>query len=294
MTEFKILDIDDKNLFEKYTKNKYENSETSFSNLYIWRDYFDTRFAEICGFLVVLYTSPDGRINSYAPYGSGNLFECIELLCKYFEDNGQKLRIVSASENTANKIKSMYPSVTVTENIDFNDYVYLSKSLIELSEKKLHSKKNHLNKFKNTYDYVYRKMKKDDFGQCINLASRLMLKNREASSLSYRAELKSLENAFKNFDYFEYSGGVIEIDGKIEAFSVGERLTDDMALIHIEKANTSYSGIYAAINNEFVKNEWSGVKYINREEDMGLEGLRKAKTSYRPDHMVRKYICEFN
>ena len=89
------------------------------------------------------------------------------------------------------------------------------------------------------------------------------------------------------------SGGVIEIDGKICAFSVGEALTDETALIHIEKADTSYSGIYAAINNEFVKNRWSGYKYINREEDMGIENLRKAKLSYHPDILLEKHVARF-
>ena len=118
-----------------------------------------------------------------------------------------------------------------------------------------------------------------------------MLKDRNETDLEYIAELRSIETAFKYFHTLELKGGIIEIEGNIAAFSVGESHTEDCALIHIEKANTDYTGIYVAINNEFVNNTWLDYTYINREEDMGIEGLRKAKRSYKPDHMVEKYMC---
>lgn len=292
MLLFKNLDLESKSVFEKYTKYKYENSETSFANIFIWKDYFDVRYAEIDGYLVVLYTDTSGRYNAYMPYGSGDFEACIDTMMKYFSSCGQTFRIISASFEMTEELKRLYPDIKIRENIDFNDYVYTSESLISLSGKKLHSKRNHLNSFKNNYDYEYRKMSEADFDSCLSLASELMLKTRDRDSLSYKAELKSLENMFSHFFELEVLGGVIVIDNRIAAFSVGEKLTDNCALIHIEKADTSYSGIYAAVNNEFVKNEWSSFEYINREEDMGVEGLRKAKLSYRPHHMIRKYICE--
>ena len=127
----------------------------------------------------------------------------------------------------------------------------------------------------------------------MDLAKKLMLQKNDKDSLEYKMEERSLEVMFEYFDALELCGGVIVIDGNIAAFSIGEKLNESCALIHVEKADTSYKGIYAAINNEFVKNEWSDFEYINREEDMGIEGLRKAKLSYRPHHMVKKYICEF-
>lgn len=294
MTEFRNLELSSKKIFDAYTKNKYENSEASFANMFIWRDFYNIRYSELNGFLAVIFTDLSGKMKSYMPYGSGDLKQCTDSLADYFEKNSQKLEIVSADSDTANLLKDIYLDVSVEENTDFNDYVYLSQSLISLSGKKLHSKKNHLNKFKSTYDYLYREMEKSDFDECLNLAVNLMRKKRDENSVSFMAERQSIKNTFDNFDFLGLSGGVIEIDGKICAFSVGEALTDETALIHIEKADTSYSGIYAAINNEFVKNRWSGYKYINREEDMGIEGLRKAKMSYKPDHMVKKYICRFN
>lgn len=291
MLEFKKLDIDSMAVFDKYLKNKYENSETSFPNLYIWNDFYNTMYAEEEGFLVVLNTSQNGKIHCYMPYGEGDMPVLLARLKEYVNSKGQPLRITNACPEVAGLIKALYPEALVRENVDFNDYVYLTESLINLSGKALHAKKNHLNKFKSSYEYTYRTLTKDDFEECISLASCLILKSRMEDSFSYHAEIGSIEKAFGHFDELGLCGGVIVIDGKIRAFTVGEALTEECALIHIEKADTSYNGIYAAINNEFVKNRWADFKYINREEDMGICGLRKAKLSYKPHHMVRKYIC---
>ena len=293
MLEFKKLTLDSKSVFEKYTKFKYEASETSFANIFIWKDFFDVKYLELEDFLVVLYTDTKGKINVYMPYGEGNLKKCIDTLNEYFNTIGQEFKIISANEEMKEELQKLYPFITVKENRDFSDYVYTSEALINLSGKKLHSKRNHLNTFKNTYEYEYRKMTSDDFDECLALAKKIMLKNREEDSLSFKAEYRSLENMFNNFYALDVKGAVIVINRKIAAFSIGEKLNENCALIHIEKADTAYNGIYAAINNEFVKNEWCEFEYINREEDMGAEGLRKAKLSYRPHHMVKKYICEF-
>lgn len=291
--EFKSIEITSKPIIEKYTKNKYDASETSFTTMFAWKDYLNMQYAEVSGFLVVTFKDHLGNCKTYMPYGSGNLEECIEELCNHFEQLGQKLKIISANEEMSKSLIELYPNISITENIDFEDYVYTSESLINLSGKKLHSKKNHLNTFRNTYNYQYRRMTENDFDKCLDLGKRLMLQKNAEDTLDYKMELKSMEVIFEHFKELELCGGLITVDGKIAAFSVGEKLNDKCALIQIEKADTQYKGIYVAINNEFVKNEWSNFEFINREEDMGIEGLRKAKLSYRPHHMVKKYICEF-
>jgi len=291
--EFKNIEITSKAIIEKYTKYKYDASETSFTTMFAWKDYLNMQYAEICGFLVVTFRDGSGNYKTYMPYGDGNLKDCTQALCNHFSQFGQKLKIISANEEMAKTLKEIYPEIKVKENIDFEDYVYTSESLINLSGKKLHSKKNHLNTFKNTYNYTYRKMTENDFDECLNLGKKLMIQKNSKDSLDYKMELKSMEVIFEHFNDLELCGGLITIDDKIAAFSVGEKLNDNCALIQIEKADTQYKGIYVAINNEFVKNEWSNFEFVNREEDMGIEGLRKAKLSYRPHHMVKKYICEF-
>lgn len=292
MYSFKSITAGDKELFESYFDCNQQNSEANFTNLYMWKDYYKTRFCEDEGFLVVMNTSPDGKNHSYMPWGSGDIKKCLMNMWEYSLGIGEPLRITNATEEQALLFKELFPKSKIKENSSFNDYVYLTESLISLSGKKLHSKKNHLNRFKQKYEnYVYRPLKKEDFKPCMVLAERLIVKDGNGDNFEYITELESINTAFENFDRFCLKGGVIEIDGNIAAFTVGEKHRQNCALIHIEKADTSYDGIYVAINNEFVKNEWQECTYVNREEDMGIPGIRKAKLSYRPDHMVRKFMC---
>lgn len=291
MLNLRRLDIDSKPIIDKYIKNKYENSESSFANLFIWSHYYNTLWGIEDEFLVILNTSPDGRVHCYMPYGKGDIKSVIDKLMDHIQSLGQELRITNATKEQADMISELYPESVIEENRNFEDYVYLTKKLKDLSGRELHSKRNHLNKFKSLYSYSYRTMEKSDFSECLSLAGELISKDRPRGSFGYEAEMKSIQTAFENFDTLGLSGGVIEIDGRICAFSVGEELTDKCAVIHIEKADTAYNGIYSAINNEFAKNRWSDYEFINREEDMGIEGLRKAKLSYKPHHLVEKYIC---
>ncbi len=292
MFVFKEIGLEDKELFDSFLKNKYENSEANFTNLFLWKDYYNTMYAVADGLLVIMNKSPNGGYHFYYPYGSGDIRGCIAAMRSYVGRLGEPLRITNANREGADLISDMFDNAVINEHISFNDYVYTSRALIDLPGKKLHSKKNHLNKFKKQYcNYVYRSITPEDYPGCVDLARQLILNAEGRENIRYIYEMKSINNAFDNFDYFGLKGGLIEIDGSLAAFSVGEALTDNMALIHIEKADTRYDGIYAAINNEFVRNQWADYEYINREEDMGIEGLRKAKSSYRPHHMVIKYKC---
>ena len=291
MSEFIRLTLDSKPVFDRYLKDKYNNSESSFANLYIWSDYYHSGYSVIDGFLVILNTSPDGRIHCYMPYGDGDPGKCLDEIREYIKKKGQPLRITNATREQTEYISRRYPGSIFKENRNFADYMYLTESLATLSGKALHSKKNHLNKFRSLYNYNYRDITENDFEECIKFSGELISRTRPVGSNSYEEEMRSIRKAFDSFSYLELCGGLIEINGRIVAYTVGEALNSECALIHIEKADTAYSGIYAAINNEFVVNRWLGYKYINREEDMGLEGLRKAKLSYRPDHLIQKFMC---
>lgn len=291
MSDFVRLTLESKTVLDSYLKNKSNNSESSFANLYIWSDYYHSMYSIVDGFLVILNTSPDGRIHCYMPYGDGDVGKCLDEIKDYIGKSGQPLRITNASMEQAEYIKKRYPNSIIDENRNFEDYMYLSESLASLSGRELHAKRNHLNRFKALYSYNYRELTENDFEECIRLSGEVVSKTRPVGSMGYEEEMRSIRKAFEHFSYLELCGGMIEIDGKIVAYTIGEALNPECALIHIEKADTAYNGIYAAINNEFVKNRWLDYKYINREEDMGLEGLRKAKLSYRPDHLIQKFMC---
>lgn len=171
------------------------------------------------------------------------------------------------------------------------DYVYSRESLATLKGKKLHGKRNHINKFLSKYpDYEYRKLDPSMASDCIALYDQWMTEKDEETAESLQNEKLSVELALNNMETLGLTGGAIYIEGKLCAFTVGERLHPHMQLIHIEKADTTYEGIFPMINQQYVLHECEDVELINREEDMGIEGMRKAKRSYYPLKMIEKYL----
>jgi hypothetical protein len=173
------------------------------------------------------------------------------------------------------------------------DYVYDTKDLIELKGRDFHSKRNHLNYFLNHYTYEYTEMTEDMAPEA--MAFIRAFNDRKNLSDAHERELLEMEeeamkDVFLNLKTVGYLTGVIIIDGKMQALSIGGQLGKKTVTVLVEKANTVYRGLYQAINNEFCKHMASHVKRINREEDMGIPGLRKAKLSYNPTKLIEKYI----
>ena len=174
-----------------------------------------------------------------------------------------------------------------TPDRDNYEYIYKSEDLINLSGKKFRQKKNHLNQFRMQYsNYEYMPITEDIIPLCRETAASWVETHHEEG---IEDELVAINLLFDNWETLGLKGGAIKLFGRVEAFSIGELLNDKMALIHIEKANPDIRGLYQAINNEFIRHEFSDVEFINREEDMGLPGLRQAKESYNPDHFAEKY-----
>ena len=174
---------------------------------------------------------------------------------------------------------------------DNSDYVYLSKDLIELKGRKYHTKKNHNNSFKKKYsNYQYVPLTADMTDQCIAFMEEWCDERGCVKGDSVDCERKAIVEAMNNFTVLGFQGATIFIDGKMVGFTYGEVSNDDTAVIHVEKALLEYRGVYGVINQEFCAHNFQHIEFINREEDMGIEGLRKAKESYHPVKMVEKYI----
>ena len=205
----------------------------------------------------------------------------------------KKFRFVLVEKIFADELEK-YPHAkfNITPERNNFDYVYLAQDLINLSGRKFHGKKNHLNAFRKEYpDAVYVPITEEIIPKCreeLNVWYEMHKRtNPDNSFINY--ELAAINEIFDHFNEFKVKGGAILIDGKVAAFTFGEKLNSDTAVIHVEKANKNIRGIYVAINQNFVEHEWSEMIYINREEDMGVEGLRKAKKSYRPIKMIEKF-----
>ena len=189
-------------------------------------------------------------------------------------------------------LDSWYPGrYQYTETRDYADYVYEAEKLATLSGKKLHSKRNHINRFKILYEerWDYERLTEDNVEECFQMALEWRNLNEVDEDEEKNAEMSVTLNSLRLFRELQLTGGILRVDGKIVAFTLGEPLNEDTFVVHIEKALADVEGAYTVINQQFVEHEILGkYKYVNREDDVGQEGLRKAKLSYKPAFLVEK------
>ncbi len=300
MFELNEIFIDDKALFDKYLSRRLSlNSEFSFTNLFMWRKSYDIRYVIIEDMLCLMPRHNDGPRSATFPIGfidndgiERDIKPVINQLISYFEENGEPVLIRLYDERTVKKLTESFPGrFIITEDRNSFDYVYSVSELTELSGKKFHSKKNHINKFKKLYpNFDYRKMTSNNAAECLALFDEWR-SNKDFEISGLDEERDAVCELLNNWDTLGIVGGCLKVDGKMIAFSLGEALNDDTVVIHLEHADTSFEGSFATINQQFLENEWQGYTYVNREEDMGIPGLRTAKESYRPVFMVKKYVA---
>lgn len=289
MLEFSSISPKDYERYYKYRdKDPSAASESSFTTVFIWNNYYNLECSENGEFFFLRFNIKGKEPSYFFPIGSGNIDKALAELSDYAASKGEKLcfRLVS-KENKDKLIEVFGDRLKVKESRDSFDYVYLTQRMISLSGKKLHSKRNHLNYFIENYNYKYLKVEdKATLEKCAEKAYELVsLKKKNKNSF----ELGAMKSYFEHYFEFNQTGAMLEIDGEIAAMSFGEKISDDTALIQIELADDNYRGAYQAINKLFCENEWESFTYVNREEDMGIEGLRKAKMSYQPEFLVEKY-----
>ncbi len=291
---FHEITLQDKQIFDEVFKRlQYCGSECTFTNLFIWRSCYNINFTREDGFLI-LNVCKDNECFILPPFGGEieklpALFEKIHKQLGDFEIRGIYRDIIEEYESI------MPGKFLYTLDRDNSDYIYLSSSLAQLSGRKYHQKKNHANSFRKNYpNYRYLPISEDLIPECLMFAEKWhkvkQAENPEDESLL--CESCAIKEALNNFKTLGITGGVIMIDGQIEAMTFGEMVNKDMAVIHVEKANPEIRGLYTVINQEFCQRAWSEAKYINREEDMGIEGLRRAKSSYHPKYLLDKFTAK--
>ena len=294
--DFKPLEKADKAVFDQFYRSRYyENAHFNFTNLYMWRRPYQIRWCVEDDVLYML-SEWDGVLSALQPIGpQEKMQEAIGKFLDYFAAQGKNLNFVGIEKSFAEDLRN-YPDAAFEiseDRINF-DYVYLAENLIKLAGRKFHSKKNHLNSFrKNHPDAEYLSITKDIIPQCREELNRWYELRRDSEDadnfMCY--EVAAIHEVFDNFEDFKLRGAAIRLGGQVIAFTFGEQLNEDTAVIHVEKASPEINGAYAAINQFFVENDWAHMTYINREEDMGIEGLRKAKESYKPVKLIEKFTA---
>jgi hypothetical protein len=286
---FKPLDIYDKEIITEYLKQDLPRiSELTFTNLFIWRHRSQIQWREFEGTLLIILDPRGGTPYGMPPVGTGDKSLALDFLGKELGKITDDVRVCRVDKCTVEQY--VHPDkYQVVPDPDQSDYVYLTDNLINLSGRKYHRKKNHVNRFYRDNDFEYEDLSIDRVECFLEMQEDWCQIRNCAEDLELLQEDRAIFEAMKFFEDLDFEGGAIKIDNKIEAFSLGEPLSPDTAVIHIEKANPKIPGIYAAINQLFCENTWSEMKFINREQDLGSEGLRKAKQSYHPHHMVEKF-----
>lgn len=257
------------------------------ANLAVWGEEFDMHYYANSEMLIVRILERNGYVFSIPYYK--NIESAISFVVKYCENND----IPSIFWFEEGKALADFQKAT-SDNFepllirDNCEYIYLREDLANLKGKKYHSKRNHISAFSKKYNWQYEDLSEDNIQEILEISKQWYLE-KKIDGASIDSEKKGIEILLSNAERFAVKGGLIRVDGKSVAFCLATPINNEVYDINIEKALPDFNGAYPVINNEFAKR--LNCKYINREDDLGIEGLRKAKLSYKPEIILKKYLC---
>jgi uncharacterized protein len=222
---------------------------------------------------------------------ASHLETILDTLWPAFASRGWPLRLMYIDENSLPLLKDLDRyTAEISYNPDFSDYLYRADRLRRLSGKTMRRKRNHFNRFIRSYpDYTYQPISTDDRTEALQLVKD-WCDERELDTMNLlQSDYRAIRQLFIDMPRLDVRGGCIRVNGQLVAFALGSLIHDDTAVIHFEKATTDHDGLYAAINKLVLEHAFPDVTWVNREEDMGIAGLRKAKESYNPVRFIHKY-----
>lgn len=296
--EFKKIEVNSiQEMLPFYAMRHNMTCDSVFLESYVWKDYYNVRYAIWENKALLWLMENEGRCFSAMPLcreeDLPGAFAAIE---EYFnEELGYPLVINLADEYAVKYLNLPEDKYLVEEQVDSRDYLYNGDAMRSLAGKKLHKKKNRVNAFKREYEgrYEYRRLCCSDSHDVWVFLDRWRQQKGEEVEEHLDYEVKGIHDILKNCSEFSIHMGGVYIDGQMEAFTIGSyNPMEHMAVIHIEKANPEINGLYQFINQQFLIEEFPEAEWVNREDDMGLEGLRKAKMTYYPADYARKYLVE--
>lgn len=294
MLEFHPITLVDKPRAEKilYATDNM-GCEYCFGTLYIWRNVYKTKLAFYGDMLVAKYVTRQGTVYC-CPTGEGDFKEMLQLVIDDAHAEGNRVVIGGCSAAEKEKIEAAMPGVfTFSADDSSFDYIYSAEKLATLSGKKYHGKRNHISAFvRNNPDWVFEEITDENIGRCAAMNERWLMLNEHKDESAISAEHNALNAAIADYKALGFYGGLIKAGGEIVAFSFGEKLKDGVFCTHFEKAYAAVQGAYPIINREMAVRLKENYELINREEDTGAPGLRKAKQSYYPEIWLEKFTAE--
>lgn len=289
MLNFKLIEKTQIEEFKKY----YDYStalgcDLNLLNAYLWRNEYNINFAIYDDTLIKAYFKDDGSLWGYCMPTGKNIKGALEEIFADAYERGKKPFIVMLTNGQRAMLESNFPSKFTFERSPENqDYIYLTKELVTLQGKRFHAKRNHISKFYKTYNNT-RFETIDDNNKSNALKVAIDWYSENGIPTDESNEIKAICEGLENMNDFNMQGAVLYVEDKPVAMTLGSEISPNVYDINFEKALREYDGVYSVINNEFAKT-LTKYKYINREEDMGLEGLRKSKLSYNPVIILDRY-----
>lgn len=299
---FESLTEEDVKVLKKYFGGyDYRGAGYTFLANYIWRTTHCLCWEIIGDYMVMagadcMIGDPNAIISmpmtKDGVYDPAKLRETVLAAKEKFDERKIPFSVELIPGHMVHFLEEAFPKeMKFTHDRDSDEYVYLKEKLITLSGRALHKKKNHMNYFLKNFQYEVKKITADMTDDVLEFVREVKEKKGydEAEAESLRMEEEAITEALKFIDMPEVYSTAIFVDGKIAAFSIGERINDTTAAAHFEKASDNYRGLYQVIASEFCKRLPKEIVYVNREEDMGLENLRQAKEALKPEYLEEKY-----
>lgn len=299
MFEFRKIELSDRSeIIQRLAVSDLRGCEYSFANNFAWQRLNESLIC-LHGDLYISMGLSGGKPYVLFPTGvkkdkegKERFIELFAELEKYFAAHGDKLTVCSALEEDLPWLREVYGDrIEVSLSRDDSDYIYSSADLIGLAGKKYHGKRNHIKRFKEN-DWSYEPITEKTVEECVLFTAQsynLAGDNQGSAAI----EQYAIHQFLMNMDALGLKGGILRLDGEAVGITIGEQLNSDTFVVHIEKARGDINGAYPTLCNQFAAENAADFRYINREEDMGIEGLRKSKLSYHPEFLLDKYTIRF-
>ena len=293
MLEWSILEAEDEDWINScIAVSGTMASDASFANIYLLRNKYSTKISRYKDFIIRKYSGKGARCGYTFPLGKGDIAKALAEIEKDAKECGECLQFAFITEEQKEVLENAMPArFCYSSDAGDSDYIYLRSELASLSGKAFHKKKNHFSKFVRTYpDYKYYEIGACNIYDAQKVADAWYYEHLQDEDASQLAEYKAIKEGLENFEELGLIGGIIYVNDSPCAMTIASKINENTVDVHFEKAVGEYAlnGGYAAINKLFSE-KLDGVTWLNREEDIGIEGLRKAKLSYRPKIMLKKY-----
>lgn len=293
MIEFKNVELTDREWIEPLlAASGFQGCDYTFGNLYIWKDLYRQQVARIGDMLCTKSRRPGTGEHLYLfPAGDGDLQEAVEYMRRDAQKQGAPFLLRGFGAAEADRLCKAFPNTFTIESVRAEwDYLYRVEDLTFLAGKKYHGKRNHIARFEDSGEWRFEPLTAANMEACRTMCEVWYMEHAANGNMAALIDRGVVNNALCEFDRLGFTGGVLYQYDQVVGFTIGEPLNADTYAVHVEKAFAEINGAYPMINREYVKHMMQDYTYVNREEDDGLEGLRKAKESYYPI-MLEKFAA---